>query len=233
MHYKFIFSISCPSPIDVSLAVINEHKMWIKDLTKALTNLGGYAHYDDIYSEIEKIRTDLSINYRAVIRRTIQQNSSDSQSWLKRNDIFYSVEGIGKGIWGLRTFTPQNLKEPKIKYFDGNESPERRDYTVSRIIRDTDLSRRLKEQHNNTCQICSEQLQIKADRFYSEAHHIKPLGQPHNGPDTEDNIIIVCPNCHVLLDNFKIKLNNEYLTRKLSDQYITYHNIEVVKINQS
>jgi predicted restriction endonuclease len=203
--------------------------MWIEDLTKALTNLGGYAHYNDIYTEIEKIRTNLSDNYKAVIRRTIQQNSSDSQSWLKRNDMFYSVEGIGKGIWGLRKFTPHHLNEPQIKYSEGNESPERKDYTISRIIRDTDLSRRLKEQHNNTCQICSTRLQVKGNRFYSEAHHIKPLGKPHNGPDTKDNIIVVCPNCHVLLDNFKIQLNNEHLTRKLNNEYIAYHNLEVNK----
>jgi putative restriction endonuclease len=36
---------------------------------------------------------------------------------------------------------------------------------------------------------------------YSEAAHIRPLGTPHNGPDTEDNILCLCPNHHVLFDN--------------------------------
>lgn len=201
--------------------------MWIEDLTQALANLGGYAHYNDIYSEIEKTRTNLSNNYKAVIRRTIQQNSSDSQSWKMRNDLFYSVEGIGKGIWGLRSFTPQNLYEIPESYNIGNQTPERRNYLISRIIRDTELSRRLKRLHSNICEICSTQLQIQGDKFYSEAHHIKPLGQPHNGPDTEDNIIVVCPNCHILLDNFAIKLINENLNRKLNDIFIEYHNNQV------
>lgn len=198
--------------------------MWIEDLSKALTNLGGYAHYTDIYSEIEKLRTNLSNNYKAVVRRTIQQNSSDSQSWMGKNDLFYSVEGIGKGIWGLRDYTPQNVNENSENYTNSNLNPERKKYSISRIIRDTELSRRLKAEHNHICEVCSIRLKVKGDNFYSEAHHIKPLGHPHNGPDTEDNIIVVCPNCHILLDNFVIELNNENLSRKLNGQYIQYHN---------
>ncbi|MBC8101367.1 MAG: HNH endonuclease, partial [Cytophagales bacterium] len=30
--------------------------------------------------------------------------------------------------------------------------------------------------------------------------HIRPLGQPHNGPDTTDNILCLCPNHHLLFD---------------------------------
>jgi hypothetical protein len=36
--------------------------------------------------------------------------------------------------------------------------------------------------------------------FYCEAHHIRPLGIPHNGADSSDNILIVCPNHHKTLD---------------------------------
>ncbi|MDM1061327.1 HNH endonuclease [Empedobacter falsenii] len=205
--------------------------MWIEDLSNALTNLGGYAHYTDIYSEITKLKTNLSNNYKAVIRRTIQQNSSDSQSWNGKNDLFYSVEGIGKGIWGLRNYTPQNVvNENQENFTNGNLNPERKNYSISRIIRDTELSRRLKAQHNHICEVCSTQLKLKENSFYSEAHHIKPLGYPHNGPDTEDNIIVVCPNCHVLLDNFIIELVNKSLKRKLNDEYIQYHNQLVIKI---
>ena len=35
---------------------------------------------------------------------------------------------------------------------------------------------------------------------YAEGAHIKPLGRPHNGPDSEDNVLCLCPNCHVLFD---------------------------------
>jgi putative restriction endonuclease len=36
---------------------------------------------------------------------------------------------------------------------------------------------------------------------YAEAAHIRPLGAPHHGPDTPDNILCLCPNHHVLLDH--------------------------------
>lgn len=35
---------------------------------------------------------------------------------------------------------------------------------------------------------------------YVESHHLRPLGRPHEGPDTPGNIIVVCPNHHVMFD---------------------------------
>lgn len=70
---------------------------------QALRNLGGKAVYADIYDEYEKICghniTDIQ---KAGIRKIIEVNSSDSKAYNGRNDIFYSVDGIGKGVWGLR-----------------------------------------------------------------------------------------------------------------------------------
>ena len=36
---------------------------------------------------------------------------------------------------------------------------------------------------------------------YAEAAHITPLGAPHHGPDTAENILCLCPNHHVLFDH--------------------------------
>jgi putative restriction endonuclease len=30
---------------------------------------------------------------------------------------------------------------------------------------------------------------------------MRPLGAPHDGPDTSDNILCLCPNHHVFLDH--------------------------------
>jgi len=35
---------------------------------------------------------------------------------------------------------------------------------------------------------------------YAECCHIRPLGRPHNGSDTLDNVLCLCANCHVLFD---------------------------------
>ncbi|HLH50311.1 MAG TPA: hypothetical protein VKV96_13300, partial [Roseiarcus sp.] len=57
-------------------------------------------------------------------------------------------------------------------------------------IRNARNVRDLKSLYRNTCQLCGKKTVIGVDptRHYSEAAHIKPLGQPHNGPDRKDNM---------------------------------------------
>ncbi len=69
----------------------------------ALNNLGGQGKYADIYNECEKIYGGiLSYGQKAGIRKIIENHSSDSKSYKGQQDIFYSVNGIGEGVWGLR-----------------------------------------------------------------------------------------------------------------------------------
>lgn len=68
-----------------------------------------------------------------------------------------------------------------------------------RLIRDTKIARQIKELYDYTCQICGARL-IGANGPYAEAAHIRPLGAPHYGPDTLNNLLCLCPNHHVLLD---------------------------------
>ena len=105
-----------------------------------------------------------------------------------------------------------------------------------RILRDTALAREIKRTYKYKCQICYQTLMIAGDTPYAEAHHIKPLGAPHNGPDEGGNIICVCPNCHVLLDYGGIILDSKQLNstseHKISTEYIDYHNVNIFnKIN--
>lgn len=71
--------------------------------------------------------------------------------------------------------------------------------TTLRIIRDTPQARRVKTLYNYHCQVCDIRLEGSAGP-YAEAAHIRPLGMPHNGPDTLDNLLCLCPNHHVLFD---------------------------------
>jgi putative restriction endonuclease len=71
--------------------------------------------------------------------------------------------------------------------------------TVSRIIRDTAVSRQVKELHAFQCQVCGIRLECEGGP-YAEAAHIRPLGSPHHGPDVIGNVLCLCPNHHVLFD---------------------------------
>ena len=104
--------------------------------------------------------------------------------------------------------------------------PDRVMQRVSRIIRDTAISSELKLIYDHSCQLCGTVITL-CGRNYSEAHHIKPLGSPHDGSDTQDNLLCVCPNCHVLLDYAAIPLelgSLKTLKHSLKPENILYHN---------
>ena len=64
----------------------------------------------------------------------------------------------------------------------------------------------LKKHYNNTCMFCGSRLQVAGDRFYSEAAHIKGVGEPHNGPDKAINMLVLCPNHHLQFDRGVLRL---------------------------
>ena len=104
---------------------------------------------------------------------------------------------------------------------------------TNRIIRDTPLARRVKKLHNNRCQVCGLRLTLFGEESYAEAHHVKPLGSIHQGPDVAENIMCVCPNCHAQLDYGAIKLDKIKLRfvpkHHVKDEYIDYHNNSIYK----
>lgn len=103
--------------------------------------------------------------------------------------------------------------------------------TTYRILRDTALAREVKVLHEFCCQICGKALLFGDDQRYAEAHHIKPLGSDHDGPDVKENIICVCPNHHALLDLGAICLDMARLRTQpghnVGVEYINYHNAKI------
>lgn len=77
--------------------------LWIDDITAALQTLGGAGAYEEIYAEVAPRRRNLPPSWQEIVRRTIQQHSSDSSAYASgRADLFHSVRGIGQGFWALR-----------------------------------------------------------------------------------------------------------------------------------
>lgn len=205
---------------------------WEQDIVLALKNLGGSANYDDIYTEIQNIRPNLPSTWKAVIRRRIQDLSADSDGFKGGLDLFYSVNGLGAGTWGLKELLSNTPKAIDLPI--GIEEPERQYTTTYRVLRDTNLARKLKLLHNNCCQICGLKIELPSGKFYSEAHHIIPIGKPHNGPDVPENIIVLCPNHHVMCDYGVISLELKNITQIKGHVFfqasIDYHNRELVGI---
>jgi len=82
----------------------SSRKPWLVVIVDAITRLGGEAHYEDLYREIKsRHASQLTKEWEATVRRTIETHSSDSDNFTGK-DVFYSVEGKGRGVWGLRNF---------------------------------------------------------------------------------------------------------------------------------
>jgi len=202
---------------------------WTEDIVAGLSNLNGIASLADIYSELRKIRPKPHPeSFDAIIRGTLESNSSDSEAFQGKTDLFYSVDGIGGGVWGLRSTLEYTPIAADTDLPSGVSEPTRQYQEIYRILRDTSLARKLKQLHENKCQLCGESIQLPNGKWYSEAHHIKPLGNPHNGPDVAENIIVLCPNHHVMLDYGVIKVELEKLIshpkHKIDTMYSSYHN---------
>jgi hypothetical protein len=108
--------------------------------------------------------------------------------------------------------------------------------SVYRFIRDTKTSREIKGLYEYRCQVCGERLEILPGVFYSEAHHLQPLGGEHKGPDVRDNILCLCPNHHALFDYFAISLDPAKLRlnkHKLRKTFVDYHNAHLHNLPSS
>ena len=96
----------------------------VEDIIQALNNLGGQARLEDIYAEVELIRTEpLPKNWKANIRGIIGNHSSASKRFLGV-EYFYKV---GRGVWALKKqaeiYTPQRKPKNSLD-FDKYTIPE-------------------------------------------------------------------------------------------------------------
>ena len=88
----------------------------------------------------------------------------------------------------------------------------RRQLSTSVLIRNPRVMMRVKELHDHYCQVCGERIETPAGP-YAEASHIRPLGRPHDGPDTLENILCLCPNDHRRFDLSAIFVDDDYTIR--------------------
>lgn len=211
--------------------------LWWETVEIALLNLGGVAPLRKIYDEVRVVRQahgdSVPVSLEEVVRKELEYNSSDSSNWRGTRDMFFSVHGIGKGIWGLRSAISANPVASDLAPPPETQGPAPTlEVTTNRIIRDTVMTRKVKALHHSRCQICGSSIHLPDGRAYSEAHHLIPLGAPHKGPDTPSNIIVVCPNHHAMLDLGCMSLaSGEIATvdgHSISAESIGYHNSVIV-----
>ncbi|HEV8715717.1 MAG TPA: YDG/SRA domain-containing protein [Candidatus Binatia bacterium] len=114
-----------------------------------------------------------------------------------RYDGLYAVDDCWRerGRSGFRIWRFRLIKLPKEQKSDlATAHPGA---TSLRLVHETEPTRQLKALYHYRCQMCGRRLATPAGP-YAEAVYIRPLGVPHNGSDTPDNLLCLCPNHHVL-----------------------------------
>lgn len=175
--------------------------------------------------------------------RGASHRSSYSPRTGYRYDGLYQVEDhwrdkgkSGHTIWRFRLVKITEKREiQRVAEQRETYGPARRqESTTLRIIRDTIQAKKVKEMYDYRCQVCNIRLESAAGP-YAEAAHIRPLGSPHNGPDTLDNLLCLCPNHHVLFDYGSIAIDDDFtllgtigqLTvikeHKINTEHLRYH----------
>lgn len=101
-------------------------------------------------------------------------------------------------------------QEPLVTREPADPDPTFAIATVSRRVRDTALSRLIKALYEYRCQLCGVAVLGFEARLYAEGAHVKPLGRPHLGADSPDNIICLCPNHHTQLDMGGMVILDDY-----------------------
>lgn len=76
---------------------------WVDAVVLAVAKHGGTAHLNRMYDDAPRIYGYVPGSVDSVIRQAVESHSSDSEQWRRGTpDLFYSVEGLRSGIWGLR-----------------------------------------------------------------------------------------------------------------------------------
>ena len=74
---------------------------WKDELVRGLKHFGGKAHRSDLFEYIKETTTkNITKRYINTLQKELELHSVDSANF-RGKDLFYSVDGIGSGFWGL------------------------------------------------------------------------------------------------------------------------------------
>ncbi|MFH1235906.1 MAG: HNH endonuclease [Parcubacteria group bacterium] len=87
------------------------------------------------------------------------------------------------------------------------QAPEVVEHIVRKVERDIKLVKMLKKLYGNHCQVCGTRIKTKEGKFYSEVAHLKPVATRLENVDTMQNMLVLCPNHHKLLDVGEVRFD--------------------------
>lgn len=112
----------------------------------------------------------------------------------------------------------ERMRSDKRMHSEGAAPPKGQDEVqkvtshVDRHVRDPEIIAWILEKADGKCENCGSPAPFKKNNgeYFLEVHHVRPLGE--GGPDTIENTVACCPNCHRQLhydparDSLRLKL---------------------------
>ena len=203
--------------IEFTISTRKRDKTWKEDIIQAIESLGGIAHRSDILKEVKKIRKgNLNSTWDKTVQKELESHSSDSEVFNKKEDIFYSVMGKGKGVWGLRD-TQKNPISQITDIEDDNFNSTGKEGKVKLVKhlyreRDKDLvvskKKSFQKKHGKLfCEACNFDFKNKygeRGEGFIECHHIVPLSEIEKEQETKlSDLALLCSNCHRMVHRKK------------------------------
>ena len=183
---------------------------------QAGTDTGAGHHASD--AELRRGNLALVISYNKGLPVRVTRGLGSRQHTY-RYDGLYLVErwwtdrnkaGFKIFRFALRKIDDKPISTPsgELPLPSSNQGTNRVESYTTRVVRDTRVAQMVKEAHQHRCQTCSVVIE-RPGGAYAEGVHIRPLGRPHNGPDTADNILCLCANCHILFDGWAFGIEDD------------------------
>lgn len=185
---------------------------WKDELIRGLKHFGGEAHRQELFAYIKSTTTKtITREFTSTLQHELERLSKDSNIF-SGTDIFYSVRGIGSGIWGLKDYTAdENMDKTQddISYPEGKEKLRKhiQKERNTKLIRDA--KKAFKEKHGRLyCEICGidfEKIYGKLGNDFIEAHHNKQQVSNMQEETTTKikDLLMLCPNCHSMVHRLK------------------------------
>jgi predicted restriction endonuclease len=117
-------------------------------------------------------------------------------------------------------FTGSQWQYDSSKHDDLSDSssdkpPARVNQNIERIVRNTAIILALKKLYDNECQMCGTKIVLSDETSYSEGAHVRPLSE--SGPDIKENVLILCPNHHALIDHGEVTFSQDGSWHSIND----------------
>lgn len=146
-----------------------------------------------------------------------RRHSNKSKGWIKQRYFYVSEQGRDWCFFGRRNGKKATLTKAsdvrikrhiKIKGKANPYDPEwetyfesRMDRKVAETLKERGRVFRLWQEQNGICPVCRQKLTDQTD---GHKHHIQ--WKVHGGNDTNDNLVLLHPNCHRQVHSLKLKV---------------------------